>query len=317
MSSPPSNAAKKVSRLHSGESELVRLARSELKQIASKARKLGDEPWAPFFLRLHGELGPTYRGTPLIRPEVPDPLHPELRPNETLFVTFGDERLRAGPVWDLHSRIDVVFGDEADGRGWSLFEDLAKLASEPVAVVPWPWTQSPSRTELSSGRSWLEWFIRFGEQAWVTGVVIHNFVMPLMHPDRLDRLKKQGMRVLLAMGSAYRKPPPRYELVEPDMFTCLALVLDWLAEFRPAEQNVLSSAARVATGRKVLNRPIPVCKAAEQIGDQNLLRRLRKADAIIDELANPKTVELDDLCRCFPELKRGLEEWADKCFPRA
>ncbi|MCC6425931.1 MAG: hypothetical protein IT435_03825 [Phycisphaerales bacterium] len=245
-------------------------------------------------------------------------MHPELRPNETLFVKLGEERWRAGPVWNLQSRIDVVFGDEADGRGWSLFEELAKLASEPVAVAPWPWTQSPSRTDLSSGQDWLERFIRLSEQALVTGIVIHTVVMPVMHADRLDRFKKmQGMHTILAIGSANRKPPPRYELVEPDVFTCMALVLDWLSEFRPAEQNALSSAGSASTSRKVLVRPIPVCKAATQVEDQNLLRRLRKAKSIIDEHAHPKTVELDDLCRCFPEFKRSLVEWADKHFPAA
>lgn len=69
--------------------------------------------------------------------------------------------------------------------------------------------------------------------------------------------------------------------------------------------------------RPRFTRPVPVCKAAVVLNARgsSVLRKLRSNHRAIDEDADPKTCEFEDLVATFPEKRRRLRAWADTNYP--
>lgn len=99
--------------------------------------------------------------------------------------------------------------------------------------------------------------------------------------------------------------PPTYwwARLEPDVFLASAIFIEALLLSDEGDEPAL-------------RRPIPVCRAAEQLGKKNLSRTLKRRNAKFDS-GRPVNVEFDDLIASIanPRIRRSFVSWADREYP--
>ncbi|MGE3109818.1 MAG: hypothetical protein AB7G11_15705 [Phycisphaerales bacterium] len=109
-----------------------------------------------------------------------------------------------------------------------------------------------------------------------------------------------------------QNPVPAIPSRPPDLDDDQAVVSE-----SPARGNRFMRAAALERSTTEIVQPVPIVKAAEQINcdSDQLLDKLRRRHARINERAKPKVVELDDLLACVPEHKRDIRKWANTKYP--
>jgi hypothetical protein len=261
-----------------------------------------------------GDIGPTFLDTPLVRAQ---PAADELRIDEPLWVKLEDVQhpVAAWKEWQLHPErhLGLFFGERTGSEGPALFDRLSAATWLPAKqLASETWNMQIASFDDAATR-WLSVLHDIAERQVVPGLSAVRQSLPPMFPDRRDRIGR--LKGLTKVAVMMRGSTARWSAIEPGLFKALSLALSSLIENHRSERASGDHSVTGNPGRVVLRRPIPICDAARQLNVSNLLRKLRNAHSLIDEASTPRTVELDDLLRCYPKRRKALLMWADQVYP--
>jgi hypothetical protein len=216
---------------------------------------------------------------------------------------------------EFNGKVQVCwFGEESGSGAITVYRELASSALRCLRRADHGRWSSGLGDWIDPGLDWGLMLHRVARSRGCPAITTTAYTSPSAKPAmrfQVDWLNdfRSNQGVIGDLARSVPDPPLYWwAILEPNIFLASALFIEGLLLPRNSGGGEQRETA--------LSRPIPVCKAAEQLGDRNLLRDLKRRGARIDN-QRPARVELDDLLRALSsgKARNAIRAWADREFP--